>query len=119
MVTTSEPESPASDFNLKPGQLWRWNFLVNDGSWLFQRVSTEGRTSVFADGWHFMKRGDVFTVVTVDDPGPYDMRLPKVDDYGMVSYDPPKRWHVVLFQGTLLWFDHECFSQAELVTDAE
>ena len=120
-MTTSTGNMTAlvTDVELRPGQLWRWAFSHNDGTWPFQRVTTEGRHVWFAGGHIMMKRGDVFTMVTVNDPGPYQMNLPKINDIGQVVSDPPKRWHVVLVAKDLVWIDHEWLEQAELLVDAE
>jgi hypothetical protein len=69
-----------------------------------------------------LKRGDVFTVVSLDDPGPYQLpvRLPITDADGWDNFETaavPFRWHVVLIRDALVWIDHTSFECAELLRD--
>ena len=64
-----------------------------------------------------MKRGDVFTMITVNDTGPYQMNLARVNDIGQIVVDPVKRWHVVLVAKDLVWVDHTWLEQAQLIVD--
>lgn len=57
-------------------------------------------------------------LVSLDDPGPYEMKLPKgFNDIGQIVYEPVRRWHVGLSKGNLFWIEHIWFEQAELVID--
>lgn len=104
----------------KPGQLWRWMFALGEGWWPMQPVTSEGRISPAVAGFIFLKSGDVFTVVTLDDPGPYELHVPSLDNYYKpASMSPFKRWHVVLVGDKLVWFSHALFAQAELLSDVE
>ena len=95
---------------IKVGQLWRWAFTVlKDGAWMLQRVSSEARHSMGTVSPVFIHRGDVFTVVTVDDPGPALF-------YGSYQHS---RYHVVLLGGALVWMKHSDFDAAELLQDVE
>lgn len=114
--------SAAPTIAIRPGQLWRWNFEVKDGTWFFEVVTSSSRNGFLTDQQHvIIKRGDTFTVTACDDPGPAripGMDLPMLDVSGFMSpAQPPKRWHVVLLGGKLVWIDHESFEQAELITD--
>lgn len=100
-----------------PGQLWVWCFEVQDGSWPVQWVTTASRENPFAGNVEIIKRGNVFTVVAVDDPGPKDYDVPLLDSDGMLVTEPPKRWHVVLLKGVLCYMRHDWLSVSELVND--
>lgn len=106
--------------NLRPGQLWRWKFSVGEGQWPTARVSDCARNEFTGSPFVLFKRDDVFTVVTLDDAGPYYVYLQSMADahleYGVIQ--TPRRWHVVLLNDALVWFEHPWFEQAELVTDA-
>ena len=104
--------------DLKPGQLWRWNFAVGDGTWFFQKVTSDARFQFMNGTYVALNNHDTFTVVALDDPGPYEMRFPGLNDLGQIVSEPPKRWHVVLCQFGLVWVEHQQFSFAELLGDA-
>lgn len=119
-VDVSDEQLASVAIEPKPGQLWRWVFSIGDaGSWLIQHVTTESRETFLAGGFSFIKRGELFTIVNVNDPGPTEMNLPKVDDNGLITFDPPKRWHVVLWNGLLCYFQHDWLGDgiSELVKD--
>lgn len=109
---------------IKPGQLWMWCFTVGeDGTWFFEVVTEERRNSFMTAGNVLtINRGETFVVVSTDDPGPGTVPgedLPMLDEMGyMVSpAQPPKRWHVVMLRGTLVWVDQDSFNHAELMGD--
>jgi hypothetical protein len=103
--------------DLRPGQLWEWCFTAGaDGWWMFTCVTAEGRNSFVASSIVTLVRGEVFTVVSLDDPGP--MQLPELSiGIPEAYYDPPKRWHVALKGDKLFWIDHAYFDQAKLLRD--
>jgi len=110
---------------IKPGQLWRWEFQVNDGWWMFSTVTSSARENFldYTQEQVMIKRGDTFVVIVPDDPGPAMVpgsNIPMLDEGGLMTSpaQPPKRWHVVMLHGKLVWMDHEDFNQAQLVTDA-
>lgn len=96
-----------------PGQMWRWTFTAGDGSWMCEPV-TESRRSDLTGGIVFVKRDDVFTVIMLDDPGPFEVPT-TVELNGCLVSRAHKRWHVVLLDGRLVWFEHEWFEQARFV----
>ncbi len=110
--------------SLKPGQMWRWEFAVGEGDargwWPATRVTSEGRHS-FVVATHFVKYGDTFTIVTVDDEGPYDLMgtVPTLDENGLVQSPPVKTYFVALHNGVLVWFEHEWLEQCKLIQDVE
>lgn len=110
VATVSEP---------KPGQLWAWQFPYKDGSWPFQRVTSEARHVAFSGGYVNLKRGSTFVIVVIDDSGPYVLSLPKINDIGQIVVEPHKRWHVAMACGGLIWVEHGWLEYAELITDAE
>lgn len=61
-------------------------------------------------------KGDVFTVVSMDDMGP--AQVPVVTGDGYVVAAPRMRWHVVLLHDRLCWFGHEWFDFCDLVGEA-
>ncbi len=101
-----------------PGQLWRWDFSVGDGSWFGQRVTDEARFEPSFDGTAVILRDDTFVIVVVDDPGPYEQ-----PDYLSSVYDPAstspgmvaKRWHVALLNHALVWIEDGWLQHCELL----
>ncbi len=104
------------DRRVVPGQLWRWALDFNDGWWMFQRVTTEGRTQVDSSV-DVVYKDDLFMVMVVDDPGPYELPDFKVNENGGLIISKAHRWHVVLLRDTLYWFRHDWFRQSVLVSD--
>ena len=116
---TSTTVVPSVGRELVPGQLWQWQFGVGDGWWASQKVTEAGRYMNDL-GYETMKRGDVFTVVTLDDPGPYQLpQINGLNDIGQYVTQPKKLWHVVLFKDALIWMEHDHFEQAILLRDVE
>lgn len=101
--------------DVRPGQLWQWQFNVGTGWWSFRRVTSKARLSFVHVSSVFMNRGDVFTIVATEDDGPFQLHVHSVTE-GLV-YSPPKRWHVVLIGDTLAWIEHPWLEQCELLTD--
>jgi hypothetical protein len=110
---------------LKAGQLWLWDFSFttkkadkDEGWWLAMRVTDEGR-NCYSNAAIQLKRGDVFTVVTVDDPGPYRLLTAPIHfNDGWETYPAP-RYHVVILGESLLWFQHDWFEVCKLLADME
>jgi len=72
----------------------------------------------FSGGYKMISRDDVFTIVFVDDQGPYELPVFNMNDLGVWTRTPSmKRWHVVLFKDSLVWFQHDWFQRAELLKD--
>lgn len=113
---------------VRPGQLWRWTFSVGDGSWLFENVSEERRRDA-PHSWSgnnstIVHTSDLFTVISVDDPGPcVHPQLDTVINVDSCNYvlekliKPPARWHVAMLFGTLVWIEHHWFNEAELICE--
>jgi len=117
---TCEPRHEITE--LRPGQLWQWNFSFGDGTWWFTPVTEAGRTTPDWGRRVTMKRGDMFTLVTLDDPGPYELpTMPTFDDAGNIlpamEIKLRARYDVVLVGDTLVWFEHDNFEHSELLTD--
>lgn len=115
--------SAAVATKLRPGQLWRWDFDVGKddttkGWWPANRVTTEGRYTL-STAFVIIKYGDLFTIVTVDDSGPYDIRVPSFEDDGSMRYPTPKTYFVALHDGVLVWFEHNWLEQCKLIQDVE
>ena len=117
--------------DLRPGQLWRWDFAVGDDGWrMLELVSEERRTGLVTPNTVFLRRGTVFTVIVVDDPGPFDPNFGVVTGRLAVHDDPrtvqalwtPEPtapcWHVVLVDGQLAWMKGPDFDRASLVGDS-
>ena len=95
----------------RPGQLWRWVFDVNgDGWWIVSRVTEQGRTQLLGS-YMTLKLGDLVTVVTLNDPGPYQSL--NLDEYGLIA--PRKRWHVALLNDALIWVEDAWFDDANII----
>ena len=115
-----EPDGSVS-IHVKPGQLWQWCFTVGDGTWFFEPVTDQRRESfvpVQDVGIVTVKRGDHFMVVATEDAGPAQPpNVPIIDEWGVMQSpaQPPKRWHVAMLHDTLVWIDHDCFNNAELI----
>lgn len=111
--------SSCSAPNLRPGQLWVWNFSVNDGTWFFARVTTDSleRNAWFSDGHIILKRGDLFMFVSLNDPGLEETELPVFGNTSQIIYEPVRLWHVCLSKNNLFWIDRDWFEQAKLVAD--
>lgn len=110
--------------NVRPGQLWVWSFIINEGYWPFDIVTQQARDSfVFAGDIVMMHRGDSFIIVATDDPGPAQVPgqgQPRLDEFSyVVSWGTPnKRWHVAMKDNRLFWISHDLFNHAELMGDA-
>lgn len=100
-----------------PGQLWRWDFDVHDGWWMFELVTESRRHSIVSDGVATLERGDTFMIVVVDDSGPHEFDLPTQDGLGQTICDLPARWHVVLIKNQLAWIKHDDLLVSTLITD--
>lgn len=100
-----------SDINVAPGQLWLWDFSVAEGWWPLDIV-TEARRIGYDAQNTIIRRGDVFTVVTTNDPGPFEMMT--VDEHGNWA---TQRWHVVIVHDKLVWMRHDDFRVAKLLKD--
>jgi len=111
-MSSSDQDATAS-LRIVPGQLWRWAFEVNDGFWLWQRVTEAGRVGP-NESHEVVEVDDLFMVMAVDDTGPYE--LPNFDP-ATGEFKPVYRWHVVLLRDTLYWFRHDWFGCSELVQD--
>ena len=83
---------------------------------MFQRVTTVGRDQ-FDSSVDIACKGDLFTVMVVDDPGPYEVPDFKFDENGGMVTPTRHRWHVVLLRDTLYWFRHDWFETSELLCD--
>ena len=113
--------------DLIPGQMYAWHGIGTIKTWLITYVTEEGRT-VWIGGRHgFINAGDLFTVVSLDDEGPYDG--PDFGDSFVQVSNPPsnaplvarkvnKRWHTALLHDAIFWLDHELLETSELVSDA-
>jgi hypothetical protein len=100
-----------STLQLRPGQLWGWMFNFNNGWWPAFRVCTEGRGQ--QPPAFMLSRGDMLTVITPDDIGPYE--FPVFDDVGYII--PRHRWHIFLIKNTLVWIRHDWLDVCELIVD--
>ncbi len=93
---------------------------VGDGAWFCQYVTDAARDEPDPCGILVIMRDDVFTVISIDDPGPCELL-----DYSTMS-DPfeeaarvrSMRWHVVLLRMALVWIADSWFEQCELLHDA-
>lgn len=83
---------------------------------MFQRVTTAGRDQVDSSV-DIACKGDLFTVMVVDDPGPYEVPDFRLDENGGMVTSTRHRWHVVLLRDTLYWFRHDWFETSELLAD--
>lgn len=102
---------------LKPGQLWVWDFTVGeDGFWPTNRVTSDAR-ALIASSLHvvILHRGDLFTIVTLDQTGPIERYVTFDENGAQVA----KRYHVVLLRDTLVWFEHSWIEVCKLVADCE
>lgn len=117
MSSSDAPADAVAVLRIVPGQLWRWALEPNDGFWLWQRVTEAGRGG-FDASTEVVYQGDLFMVMVVDDPGPYELpNLPGYDAMGVPLPVVVHRWHVVLLRDTLYWFRHDYFLTSELVRD--
>lgn len=98
-----------------PGQMWMWDFKVAEGWWPLEAVTEERRVGYNARNI-IIHRGLTFTVISLDDPGPFE--VVGIDEDGMVS-NKPTRWHVVLVKDTLAWMRHDDFGVSKLIKDVE
>ncbi len=105
-----------SERRVVPGQLWRWAFDVNDGWWLFQRVTTAGRTQMDSSV-DVVYKDDLFTVVVNDDPGPFQLPEFNIDANGGLIVPTSHRWHVVLLRDSLYWCRNDWLESSELMYD--
>jgi hypothetical protein len=88
------------------------------GWWPATRVTSDGRYQI-TNAFVILKYGDVFTIVTVNDEGPYDIRVPSFEDNGTMRYPTPKTYFVALHNGVLIWMEHNWLEQCTLIEDAE
>jgi len=91
---------------------------------MIEFVTQERRHSIMGARHGMIRRGQVFTIVTVNDYGPYDLpSFPTVDGRGGLlpakRTARDKRWHTALLGDTLFWLDHELFQFSKLVADAK
>ena len=120
LTSSTESKERQNTPAVEPGQAWTWQFSVETGSWPAQIVTERARHVAFSSGFIMLQRDDVFTIICVDDPGP--ARLPVIPvETDFTSLIPPatKRWHVVLVQGVLVWFEHDWFLHSELLHELE
>lgn len=111
---------PSVGRELRPGQLWQWKFAVGDGWWVLQKVTEHGRYAPDAGNFKVIYRDNIFTLVTLDDPGPYELPpINGLNDVGQYVTHPRKLWHVVLLGDSLVWMEHKHFEQAILLRDVE
>lgn len=73
-----------------PGQLWRWNFTVGDGSWFLTIINEKSRTHIVGDTV-LIQRGDVLLVVSQPRSGE-----------GPYGYET-SHWLTALFKDRLVW----------------
>lgn len=110
-----------------PGQMYVFKGIVKVHTWLITYVTEEGRTELIGGRHSFIKTGDLYIIVTLNDEGPYDgpdlgKFSSQVDPDGFArmiyANKKRKRWHVALLHDALFWLDHELLSFSELVSDA-
>lgn len=99
-----------------PGQLWCWAFDVGDGSWWCQRVTERARETFDTNGT-FISRGDIITIINVDDTGPHTSAYAALDNAAGAGL-AHKRWHVALVRHTLVWMEDHWFDTCELLGEA-
>ncbi len=89
--------------DVRPGQLWSWNFNVGTGWWTFEIVSEAARKfRSYLGTYMALQNQDRFIIVAVDDPGPskpFGHTL--VDEMGHIQVEPIERWHVAMAQEKL------------------
>lgn len=98
---------------VKPGQMWRWDFQLFDGVWFLGVVSSEAKLNgniKMAE----IRRGETFVVVATDDEGPAILVF---DENGLMA--PRPMHHVVMLRGTLVWIKPDEFDSCSLVKEAE
>jgi hypothetical protein len=100
-----------------PGQLWFWNFDLGESTWWpAQRVSEAARDTFMVNEIEYLHLGDTFVMVSVDDPGPFEFKLPDFNEDGTLRPEQtPRRWHVILLHGSLVWLDHAWLDDCGLI----
>lgn len=81
-------------------------------SWFpLQQVSQAARDSWLVDSREFIRLGESFTIIMVDDEGPFKLIDPEFQDVQCNN----RRYHVVLFNGKLVWIWQDWMESCELV----
>jgi hypothetical protein len=94
----------------RPGQTYAWTaFKVGKGLWMIEFVTEARRTDMLPGSWGAIAMGQLFTLITTDDPGPFSYEYEK----GRCA-----RWHVALLGDRLFWCEHAMLTFSELVVDA-
>jgi hypothetical protein len=96
--------------------MYVFDFKVGMSGWPIEYVTEERRHNLVGNAAGFLRDGQIFTIVIVDDPGPFDFPFVKVQDVdGIIRHSDgsdykqvkPKRWHVALLGDRLFWLNHE------------
>jgi len=109
----------ARTIRFAPGQLWQWALKECKGFWAWQRVTERARQQIDLYNVDVVHNGDLFTVIAVDDPGPFVLSETTYDICGnCVIVQPITRpWHIVALRGALCWFRQDWSQHAELLAD--
>lgn len=95
-----------------PGQMYAWEFEVLNGDWFIEYVTDVRRQQTFGGRNGLIKRGDLFTIITLDDPGP--QQLPEYNEHGVPTV-VKMRFHTALLHDSLFWIEHSFLFFAKLV----
>lgn len=99
-----------------PGQLWRWDFdVLGTWMWPLEIVTEERRHSVGVGSHTLLFKNNVFTIIAIDDEGPFDDFQSSYELRPVGPYEV--RWHVILVNDVLAWFDHSNFVVSSLIQD--
>jgi hypothetical protein len=104
VTAQSQYWTPTKTLDLKPGQLWKWNWRVGDGSWIFEIVTAARRLSPTIIASATMKMNDTFMLVSTDDEGPW-------------GFNPHHDWVVALHRDVLIWMRRPDLLCALLIED--
>ena len=107
----------ADDTNPVPGHLYVFTGLAGR-RWLVQAVTQTAREDEFDMQHSTINVGDTFMIIVVDDEGPRKLFITELDEFGRVRSTPnTKRWHVMLLNGVMYWFDHVLLQFSNLVSE--
>jgi hypothetical protein len=104
---------PSTPQRVVPGQMWSWEFIVSDGTYMFQVVGG----MAYMPALMIVKRGDVLMVVKEDDIGP-----PEIGAFQSYPQTQKKQWVIAMLHNRLVYIDKDCFntdgSIMKLIQDA-